>query len=72
MRDTLVMHLSMSGRFEIAAAAEAPTRPGQFATPPIPTRSTPMWSSTPKAARRVTYYDPRRFGYVDLIQTDRP
>jgi formamidopyrimidine-DNA glycosylase len=63
---TLVMHLGMSGRFEIgggrtpgpfhhAVATEAPHAHVVFET---------------EAGDRVTYFDPRRFGYMDLIPTE--
>src|SRR5215217_6631571 len=48
--DTLVMHLGMTGRFEIQKGGDA------FQT---------------DAGATVTYYDPRRFGFMDLIATDR-
>ena len=66
--DTLVMHLGMSGRFEIARP-EGTVRPGQFvyAADPDP-RHAPVVFET-EAGGRVTYYDPRRFGYMGLIPT---
>jgi formamidopyrimidine-DNA glycosylase len=67
--ETLVMHLGMSGRFEIAGAG--PTkRPGDFALarPPDPKHAHVLFHTEPGAL--VTFYDPRRFGYMDLIPTD--
>ncbi len=79
--ETLVMHLGMSGRFEIAAPethsetrsgtrAEAPARPGGFALaqPPDPKHAHIVFVT--EAGAMVTFYDPRRFGYMDLIATD--
>ena len=72
--DTLVMHLGMTGRFEIATPAGA-TRPGDFAH--AVTRDEKhahvvfeTEGKDGKAGAAVTYYDPRRFGFMDLIATD--
>ncbi len=66
--DTLVMHLGMSGRFEIARP-EGTVRPGQFvyAADPDPRHAHVVFET--EAGGRVTYYDPRRFGYMGLIPT---
>src|SRR5580704_15639739 len=68
--DTLVMHLGMSGRFEITGG-EAPVRPGDFALaqPPDPRHAHVVFETD--AGVTVTFYDPRRFGYMDLIPTDQ-
>ena len=67
--ETLVMHLGMSGRFEIAAEA-ARIRPGDFALaqPPDPKHAHIVFET--EAGAVVTFYDPRRFGYMDLIASD--
>ncbi len=67
--DTLVMHLGMSGRFEIAGA-EATRRPGEFhyAAPADPKHAHVIFETDRGA--RVTYFDPRRFGYMALIASD--
>lgn len=67
--DTLVMHLGMTGRFEIEAAARRGA-PGEFlyASPPDPKHAHVVFET--EAGARVTYYDPRRFGFMDLIATD--
>jgi formamidopyrimidine-DNA glycosylase len=64
--DVLVMHLGMSGRFEVARP-EGSTRPGEFhyAADPDPKHAHVVFET--EAGGRVTYYDPRRFGYMDLI-----
>ncbi|HLK26187.1 MAG TPA: bifunctional DNA-formamidopyrimidine glycosylase/DNA-(apurinic or apyrimidinic site) lyase [Caulobacteraceae bacterium] len=64
--DVLVMHLGMSGRFEIAGHA-ASGRPGDFvyAAPPDPKHAHVLFET--EAGATITYYDPRRFGYMDLI-----
>src|SRR5690606_9642893 len=66
--ETLVMHLGMSGRFEIARP-EGETRPGEFhyAADPDPKHAHVVFET--ESGGRVTYYDPRRFGYMDLIDT---
>jgi formamidopyrimidine-DNA glycosylase len=66
--DTLVMHLGMSGRFEISRP-EGETRPGEFhyAADPAPKHAHILFET--EAGARVTYYDPRRFGYMALVNT---
>jgi len=68
--DTLVMHLGMTGRFEIETAKKQ-VRPGDFlyANPPDPKHAHVLFETDGGA--RVTYSDPRRFGFMDLIATDR-
>lgn len=68
--ETLVMHLGMSGRFEIARP-EGHVRPGEFhyAADPDPKHAHVVFET--EDGGRVTYYDPRRFGYMHLIETDR-
>jgi formamidopyrimidine-DNA glycosylase len=67
--ETLVMHLGMSGRFEISGGART-IRPGDFALaqPPDPRHAHIVFET--EAGAVVTFYDPRRFGYMDLIDTD--
>lgn len=66
--ETLVMHLGMSGRFEIARP-EGAIRPGEFhyAADPDPKHAHVVFET--EAGARVTYYDPRRFGYMALLDT---
>ena len=70
--ETLVMHLGMTGRFEIDAAlgGGVAERPGDFlyAAPPDPKHAHVVFET--EAGCRVTYYDPRRFGFMDLIRTE--
>lgn len=66
--ETLVMHLGMSGRFEIARP-EGSARPGEFHYAPDPDPKHAHVVFETEAGGRVTYYDPRRFGYMDLIET---
>lgn len=65
---TLVMHLGMTGRFEIEGG-EARVRPGEFvyAAPADPRHAHVIFET--EAGHRVTFFDPRRFGYMDLIDT---
>jgi formamidopyrimidine-DNA glycosylase len=69
--ETLVMHLGMTGRFEIEGAAGASGRPGRFAlaAPPDPKHAHVVFET--EAGNRVTFYDPRRFGYMDIVETAR-
>lgn len=66
--DTLVMHLGMSGRFEIARP-DGETRPGHFHYAPDPDPRHAHIVFETDAGARVTYYDPRRFGYMSLVNT---
>ena len=68
--DTLVMHLGMSGRFEVAGETPA-RRPGdfQYAAPADPKHAHIVFETDGGA--RVTYFDPRRFGYMALIASDQ-
>jgi formamidopyrimidine-DNA glycosylase len=67
--DVLVMHLGMSGRFEIASAGAA-RQPGDFAyaAPADPKHAHVVFET--EAGDVVTYFDPRRFGYMALIAKD--
>jgi formamidopyrimidine-DNA glycosylase len=66
---TLVMHLGMTGRFEISGACPK-RRPGRFAqAPPADPRHAHVVFET-DADVRVTYFDARRFGYMDLVPSD--
>lgn len=67
--DTLVMHLGMSGRFEIAHPLAGSSRPGQFHYAPDPDPKHAHIVFETEAGVRVTYYDPRRFGYMALVNT---
>ena len=66
--ETLVMHLGMSGRFEIARP-EGTVRPGEFLYAPDPDPKHAHVVLETQGGGRVTYYDPRRFGYMGLIET---
>ncbi|HUO12288.1 MAG TPA: bifunctional DNA-formamidopyrimidine glycosylase/DNA-(apurinic or apyrimidinic site) lyase [Caulobacteraceae bacterium] len=64
--ETLVMHLGMTGRFEIEAG-EKRARPADFAlaAEPDPRHAHVVFET--EAGVRVTFYDPRRFGYMNLV-----
>ncbi len=66
--DTLVMHLGMSGRFEISRPEGVET-PGEFHYAPDKDPKHAHIVFTTDAGTRVTYYDPRRFGYMALVNT---
>jgi len=68
--DVLVMHLGMTGRFEIEAP-EKTVRPGEFvqAVAPDPKHAHVLFET--EAGVRITYYDPRRFGFMGLVPTDQ-
>jgi formamidopyrimidine-DNA glycosylase len=67
--DTLVMHLGMTGRFEIEGADRS--RPGDFrlAAPADEKHAHVLFET--EAGSRITFFDARRFGYMDLIETGR-
>jgi formamidopyrimidine-DNA glycosylase len=66
--ETLVMHLGMTGRFTVEADGAAET-PGEFAlaAPADPKHAHIVFETDAGAA--LTYFDARRFGFMDLIQT---
>jgi formamidopyrimidine-DNA glycosylase len=67
------MHLGMSGRFEIARPVgdgpDGGERPGNFHYAPDPDPKHAHIVFETEAGVRVTYYDPRRFGYMALLNT---
>ena len=66
--ETLVMHLGMTGRFEIVGM-EARQRPGHFvqAVAADPRHAHVLFHTEDGVS--VTFFDPRRFGYMDLIDS---
>ena len=66
--DTLVMHLGMSGRFEIEGADRS--RPGDFRLAAGTEDKHAHVVFETEAGARITYFDARRFGYMDLIATE--
>jgi formamidopyrimidine-DNA glycosylase len=67
--DTLVMHLGMTGRFEVEGP-EPRARPGDFhyAAARDPKHDHVIFET--EAGGRITYSDPRRFGFMDLIPSE--
>ena len=66
--DTLVMHLGMTGRFEIEGSDRS--RPGVFRQEASTEDKHAHVVFDTDTGRRVTYFDARRFGYMDLIPSD--
>jgi formamidopyrimidine-DNA glycosylase len=67
--DTLVIHLGMTGRFEVEGAGRI-ERPGDFHyAPSADPRHAHVLFET-EAGGRVTYFDARRFGYMNLIPSE--
>jgi formamidopyrimidine-DNA glycosylase len=67
--ETLVMHLGMTGRFEIEQGEDSQS-PGRFRFPaPVGGKHAHVVLQT-EAGRRVVYSDARRFGFMDLIRTE--
>jgi len=65
--ETLVMHLGMTGRFEIDGADRS--RPGRFreaASMQDKHAHVVFWTDR---GGRITFFDARRFGYMDLVAT---
>ena len=65
--ETLVMHLGMTGRFEIEGADRS--RPGRFrqAAPAEDKHAHVLFETD--TGKRIPFFDARRFGYMDLIPT---
>jgi formamidopyrimidine-DNA glycosylase len=67
--ETLVMHLGMTGRFEIEQGqAVSAAGPFHFAAPVGGKHAHVVFETD--GGRRVIYSDARRFGFMDLIPTD--
>ncbi|MDB5459745.1 MAG: formamidopyrimidine-DNA glycosylase [Caulobacteraceae bacterium] len=66
--ETLVMHLGMTGRFDIEAGG-ALARPGVFAHPVAEGAKHAHVVFDTDAGHRITYCDPRRFGFMGLVPT---
>ncbi len=67
--ETLIIHLGMTGRFEIEGGG-GPPRPGGLAlAPPAHARHAHVVFET-EAGATITFFDARRFGFMDLIATD--
>lgn len=69
--DTLVMHLGMTGRFEIDELGGPRQRPGDFVHAPASDPKHAHVLFMTEAGATVTYSDPRRFGFMGLIETAR-
>jgi formamidopyrimidine-DNA glycosylase len=67
--ETLVVHLGMTGRFEIEGS-DRPSRPGVFRAPASHEDKHAHVVFETEAGRRITFFDARRFGYMDLIPTE--
>jgi len=67
--ETLIIHLGMTGRFEIEGGGEG-SPPAAFAlAAPADTRHAHVVFET-EAGAVVTFFDARRFGFMDLASTD--
>jgi formamidopyrimidine-DNA glycosylase len=67
--ETLVMHLGMTGRFVVEAEGVSEA-PGEFETaPPADPKHAHIVFET-DAGASLTYFDPRRFGFMDLVETE--
>ncbi|WP_428406868.1 bifunctional DNA-formamidopyrimidine glycosylase/DNA-(apurinic or apyrimidinic site) lyase [Hyphococcus sp.] len=70
--ESLIMHLGMSGRFTIAETVPGEAgklRPGQFALAQQcdPTHDHVVFTMEGGRPARITYNDPRRFGFMDIV-----
>ena len=66
--DTLVMHLGMTGRFEIEGSDRS--RPGVFRQEASAEDKHAHIVFDTEEGHRITFFDARRFGYMDLIPTE--
>ena len=69
--DTLVMHLGMTGRFEIDEPGGPRQRPGDFVHAPASDPKHAHVLFMTEAGATVTYSDPRRCGFMGLVETAR-
>ena len=68
--ETLIAHLGMSGRFLIEAEGADGQTPGGFTLDPGGRGTHDHVVFTLEGGVRITYNDPRRFGFMDLAATD--
>ncbi|MGZ3274294.1 MAG: bifunctional DNA-formamidopyrimidine glycosylase/DNA-(apurinic or apyrimidinic site) lyase [Caulobacteraceae bacterium] len=69
--ETLVMHLGMTGRFEVEDITGSINAPGAFALKAPEGQKHAHVLFDTDAGRRLTYFDARRFGFMGLVRTDR-
>lgn len=71
--ETLIMHLGMTGRFTAASTGDAalPGRSYQGTGPLAPHDHVEFTMRGQKGGFRITYNDPRRFGFMDLAPTKK-
>jgi formamidopyrimidine-DNA glycosylase len=67
-RLTLLMHLGMTGRFDIADARSERVDGRALAAAGDPKHAHVVFETD--AGCRITFFDPRRFGFMDLIEDD--
>lgn len=67
--ETLLMHLGMSGRFSVEAE-DLSTQPGDFVYAPSANPKHDHVVFEMQGGVRVTYNDPRRFGFMTLFATE--
>jgi len=68
--ETLVVHLGMTGRFEIEEHGHT-VKPGGFALKAPEGQKHAHVVIDTDAGRRLTYVDARRFGFMGLVRTDK-
>ncbi|MBE7217437.1 MAG: bifunctional DNA-formamidopyrimidine glycosylase/DNA-(apurinic or apyrimidinic site) lyase [Caulobacteraceae bacterium] len=69
--ETLVAHLGMTGRFTVSEPGGGATAPGDFIHAAGASDKHDHLVLETEAGVRVTFNDARRFGYMDLLPTDR-
>ena len=68
--ESLIAHLGMTGRFTIEAGRRLAGDAFYHAAAPNPTHDHIVFQlHGPRGACRITYNDPRRFGFMDLVET---
>lgn len=68
--EALIMHLGMSGRFTIETPSEVAIKPGDFTHAMAKAASHDHVVFHLESGARVTYNDPRRFGFMDIVPID--
>jgi formamidopyrimidine-DNA glycosylase len=67
--ETLIMHLGMTGRFQVEGG-EVRRRPGVFALAEAADPRHAHLVFETEAGAVITFFDPRRFGFMDLVSGD--
>lgn len=67
--ESLILHLGMTGRFTVDGARRSDPGVFYYAEPTDPRHDHVLFEVAGGAPARIIYNDPRRFGFMDLVET---